>query len=163
MARLELVTDIEAPPSVCFDLARDLDLHQRSMAGSHERAVAGRTAGRIELGEQVTWQARHFGVTHLHTSRITRYERPRYFRDEMVDGRFAEFGHDHYFEAVAHATRMRDVVVFRSPFGGLGKVVDALILKGYLRRLLEARNRTLRIEAERAWDRSGATCEGGTG
>ena len=41
------------------------------MASSQERAVAGRMTGAIELGETVTWRARHFGYWWTLTSRIT--------------------------------------------------------------------------------------------
>ena len=150
MARLELVTEIKASPSVCFDLARDLDLHRRSMVSTNEEAIAGRTSGLIEMGEEVTWRARHFGVVHLHTSRVTDYDRPNYFRDEMVRGRFKEFAHDHHFEATDVGTRMRDVLEFRSPFGPIGAAVDAVVLKSHLRRLLEIRNEMIRAEAESA-------------
>jgi len=63
MQTIRITTWIAAPPERCFDAARDLDLHLRSMAHTGERAVAGRTSGLIELGEEVTWRARHFLVT----------------------------------------------------------------------------------------------------
>ncbi len=52
--RMELF--IEAPPELCFDLARSIDVHMLSMSGSQERAIGGRTSGLIELGETVTWE-----------------------------------------------------------------------------------------------------------
>ncbi|HEX8410907.1 MAG TPA: cell division protein, partial [Thermoanaerobaculia bacterium] len=54
-------TLIAAPIGVCFDAARDLDLHLESMAHTGERAVGGRISGLIELNEEVTWRGRHFG------------------------------------------------------------------------------------------------------
>jgi ligand-binding SRPBCC domain-containing protein len=150
VARFELTTTIHAAPERCFDLARDLDLHQRSMARSGERAVAGRTTGLIGLGEEVTWRARHFGVIHEHHSRIDACERPRHFRDVMVRGRFKRFAHDHYFTAQDGGTLMRDAIVFESPFGLLGRIVDALVLKRYLRRLIAERNRVVKEVAEGA-------------
>lgn len=152
MALIELEIEIKAPPALCFDLARDVDLHQRSMKESGEEAVGGRTTGLLELGEQVTWRARHFGVIHLHTAKITAFEKPSHFRDEMVSGRFASFVHDHYFARSGDGTRMRDVVEFRSPLGPLGAIVDALVLKPYLERLIQERNLTIRAEAERRTD-----------
>ena len=98
MARIELQTRIAVSIDRCFDLARDLDLHVRSMESSGEKAVAGRTSGLIGLGEEVTWRARHFGIVHEHCSRITAFDRPRHFRDRMVQGRFKSFEHDHFFE-----------------------------------------------------------------
>jgi ligand-binding SRPBCC domain-containing protein len=148
MARIELSTQIDATPERCFDLSRDLDLHVSSMQASGERAIAGRTSGLIELGEEVTWRARHFGVVHEHTSRITAFERPLHFRDVMNKGRFARFEHDHFFEPAARGTLMRDVIEFHSPLGPVGALVDALVLRRYLTGLIETRNRVIKRRAE---------------
>ncbi|MEX2556336.1 MAG: SRPBCC family protein [Actinomycetota bacterium] len=117
MASFRLKTLIAAPLERCFDLSRDVDLHMRSMRFSRERAIAGKTSGLLDSGDAVTWEARHFGLRHRHTSRITAFDRPRHFRDEMVAGRFASFRHDHYFEPDGDGTKMIDVVSFASPFG----------------------------------------------
>jgi ligand-binding SRPBCC domain-containing protein len=86
------------------------------------------------------------------TTKITAMDRPRYFRDEMTAGAFATFAHDHWFEqrdgAGQGVTVMTEEVVFRSPYGLLGRVVDLLVMRWYLRRLLEGRNRELQREAE---------------
>jgi ligand-binding SRPBCC domain-containing protein len=152
MAVIRLETVIAAPVERCFDLALDLDFHLRSLAHTGERAVAGRTSGLIELGESVTWEARHFGVRQRLTSKITAMDRPRYFRDEMTKGAFAAFAHDHWFEPRDDAGRsktvMVDEILFRSPLGPLGGLVDFLVMKRYLRRLMERRNRQLTTELE---------------
>jgi len=79
-----LRTPVAAPPSLCFDLARDVEFHQRSTAASRERAVGGVTSGLLGPGDEVTWEATHFGVRQRLTSRITEFEPPRRFVDEMV-------------------------------------------------------------------------------
>src|SRR6218665_2682744 len=71
MPRLVLITEINAPLPRCFDLARSIDLHQVSTAHTGERAVSGRITGLIELNEEVTWRAKHFGIWQQLTSRIT--------------------------------------------------------------------------------------------
>ena len=148
MASFRIVTVIAAPIRVCFDLARDIDFHTRSMARTGERAVAGRTSGLIELGESVTWEARHLGVRQRLTSRITAFDRPIHFRDEMTAGAFRSFAHDHRFEERNGGTIMTDEVAFRSPFGPLGWLVDSLFMTGYLRRLLAGRCLAITLEAE---------------
>ena len=148
--RIELTMVIAAPVDVCFDLARTVDVHVQSLQHTGERAVAGKTTGMLGLGEEVTWRARHFGVMHEHQSRITAFEAPRHFRDSMVRGRFRSFEHDHFFDAFQGATRMRDVLEFRSPCGWLGRLVDRFVLRRYLTRLLERRNQALRRLAEAA-------------
>ena len=118
------------------------------MAHTGERAIAGRTSGLIELGEQVTWHARHFGFEFEHTSRITAYDRPKHFRDSMVSGQFRTFEHDHFFQRDAGLTVMRDVLEFQAPLGPLGRIAEVAFLKRYLTQLLIHRNATIKLEAE---------------
>lgn len=148
MPTLTIHTQIAAAPSRCFDLARDLDFHQQSLAHTHETAIAGRMTGLIELGEEVTWRGKHLGLYHTHTAKITQYDRPIHFRDEMIRGRFKSFVHDHYFELSENGTRMTDVLTFASPLGLLGAAVDALVLTRYMRNLLLTRAALLKQAAE---------------
>ena len=83
MPVIVLETIIEAPLERCFDLSRSVDLHMISTAHTSEKAVAGICEGLIGPGQSVTWQARHFGVVQYLTSKITEYERPHRFVDEM--------------------------------------------------------------------------------
>jgi ligand-binding SRPBCC domain-containing protein len=144
MPIITIETHLPAAPERCFDASRDLDLHVTSMKGTGEKAVAGRTSGLIELGEQVTWEARHFGVRQRFTSKITAFDSPRYFQDSMVKGAFHSFVHDHYFELVDGGTKMTDVLTFASPLGFIGAIVDRLVMSAYLRRMLVARNEFLK-------------------
>ena len=148
MARIELSLMVAAPPSRCFDLARSIEAHLRSTAATRERAIGGRTAGLLALGDEVTWRARHFGVWQQLTSRITRFERPRYFRDSMVRGAFARFDHDHYFEPVNGSTLLRDVFDYHAPLGPLGWLAERLFLSAYMRRFLQTRMEELKALAE---------------
>jgi hypothetical protein len=85
---IELTTTINAPIQRCFDIARDIDVHVASTAHTGERAIAGRTSGLIELGETVTWRAKHFGIWQNLTSKITDFNSPIFFADELVERRF---------------------------------------------------------------------------
>jgi ligand-binding SRPBCC domain-containing protein len=148
MGLIRIVTEIAAPIEQCFDLARDIDFHTRSFEATGERAVAGRSTGLIELGESVTWEARHLGIRQRFTAKVTMFDRPRFFRDEMTAGAFRSFAHDHLFESCDGLTVMTDEVDFRSPFGPLGWLVDRLFVAGYLRRLLDGRCQAIKREAE---------------
>lgn len=128
MVRIELAIRIAAPPERCFDLARSVDLHVRSTAATGERAVAGKTSGLLELGDEVTWRARHFGVRQSLSGRISAYDRPRHFQDTMLRGAFRHLRHDHYFEPVDGGTLMRDVIEYAAPFGLLGRLAERLFL-----------------------------------
>ena len=143
-----VVTEIAAPPERAFALSLDVGAHERSLAGTGERAVAGTTSGTIGLGETVTWRARHLGIVWRLTSRITVLEAPGRFVDEQVRGPFARFRHEHRFEPSAVGTRMVDDVTFRAPLGPLGWVAERAVLSSYLPRLIAARNASLRDELE---------------
>ncbi|TDW99784.1 SRPBCC family protein [Dinghuibacter silviterrae] len=148
MPTIRLTTRIQAPPERCFDLSRSIDLHTISTASSGERAIAGRTTGLIGLGETVTWEARHFGVRQRLTSRITAFERPVFFVDEMVRGAFRSIHHEHRFSADGEATIMQDTFTYVSPLGWLGRAADVLFLERYMRQLLLERNAVIRGYAE---------------
>lgn len=149
MPRIELTIDIAAPVEVVFDLARSIDVHQASQTRHRERAVAGRTSGLIEEGEEVTWEARHLGMRQRLCSRIVAMRRPVHFRDSMVSGEFRRFDHDHLFEALPGGrTRMTDVFDYTSPLGPLGRLADVLFLKRYVCNLLAGRNAVLKKMAE---------------
>ncbi|MBS2018039.1 MAG: SRPBCC family protein [Deltaproteobacteria bacterium] len=146
MPRIEIARVVRAPQERLFDLARSIDAHVASTPGTEERPIGGKTSGLLALGEEVTWEARHLGVTQRLTSRITLFDRPRHFRDSMVKGAFARFDHDHYFEVVAgdpDATRCRDVFDFDAPLGPLGWIAERAFLERYMRRFLEVRMRIL--------------------
>lgn len=148
MQTVVVETWIAAPPERCFDLARDLDLHVKSIPGSDERAVAGRMTGLIELDEEVTWRARHFGITQELTSRLTAFDRPHHFQDAMQRGAFKSFVHDHFFTLRDGGTNMVDHLVFAAPIPLLGRIAEVCVLKQYLRRLLAARARIIKAAAE---------------
>jgi ligand-binding SRPBCC domain-containing protein len=144
---IELTTTIDAPPEVCFDLSLDVDLHTQS-TGAREEIVGGVRSGRMELGDDVTWKAWHFGIPFRMTSEITDYQRPVRFVDEQTRGPFATWHHEHRFEPRGDGTLMTDVVDYRSPLGPIGAAVDRLRLERYMIELLQRRNEFLRQAAE---------------
>ncbi len=148
MPVIELLTNINAPIETCFDLACSIDLHIESTKQTGEKAIAGKTSGLIELGETVTWRAKHLGIWQTLTSKITEFDYPNFFADEMIKGAFKNFRHEHYFSKTGSGTLMKDVFVFESPGGVLGRLFNWLYLTGYMTRLLVERNRVIKEAAE---------------
>ena len=148
MPRIELRTEIKANKEIVFDLARSIDLHKISTEHTNETAIAGKTNGLIELNESVTWRAKHFGLYQILTSKITEFDRPNYFADEMVSGAFSEFKHEHHFENLNGGTLMTDFFDYKSPLGILGKLADKIFLEKYMIDLLSERNRIVKEFAE---------------
>ena len=148
MPIIKLSTQINEPIEIVFDLSRSIDLHMASTTQTNEKAVAGRTTGLIGLGEEVTWEATHFGVKQRLTANITLFDSPHHFRDSMVSGAFRRFDHDHYFESVGKQTLMKDTFDYTSPLGILGNVADLIFLKRYMLRFLQRRNDLIKSVAE---------------
>lgn len=148
MQRIELRTEIEASKEIVFDLSRSIDLHKISTEHTKETAIAGKTSGLIGLNESVTWRARHFGIYQNLTSKITEFERPNFFADEMVKGAFKSFRHEHHFSDSKVGTLMTDIFEYESPLGFLGILADKLFLKKYMTDLLDKRNRIVKDFAE---------------
>jgi len=152
MATIEVLTRINAPQARCFYLALSVDLHAVSARQTEEQLVGGVRTGVLQLHDSVTFRARHFGIWQTLTSKITGFQAPDYFRDDMQRGAFKSMWHAHHFEQQGAATLMRDVFVFTSPLGWLGRVVDALVLKRYMRQFLRQRGMVVKQYAESdAW------------
>ena len=148
LAQIELTTIIRAPIERCFDLSRSIDLHLKSTELTLEKVLAGRSSGLIGLHETVKWRGKHFRLYLTHESLVDRYERPHYFRDIMIAGRFKRFEHEHFFRQLSsEKTEMRDVLALEAPTP-LGPLIDRAFLRNYIARFLEARNRVIKRVAE---------------
>ncbi len=126
-----------------------------SIGGESAAASGGVTGGLLDLGQRVTWRAKHFGVWQTLTSEITAMDRPRFFRDTMIRGAFRSMEHDHFFRPLPEdRNEMKDVFCFEAPLGLLGRAAEVAILRRYRRALLMERNSVLKGIAE-----SGTWCE----
>ncbi|MEO6177978.1 MAG: SRPBCC family protein [Flavobacterium circumlabens] len=149
MTTIQLVTQINASKQITFDTARDIDLHQKSAATSNEKAIAGITSGLINYNETVTWRGKHFGFYLTHKSRITQMDLYDYFLDEMEEGKFKSFRHQHFFEEKNGITIMKDYLEYETPYGIFGELFDILFLEKHLTNFLLARNKVLKEVSEK--------------
>ena len=148
MTTIIITTKIKAPIESVFDTARNIDIHQLSAIKSNEKAIDGKTSGLIELNETVTWSGKHFGLNLMHKSKITQFKFPTFFVDEMEDGHFKSFKHEHFFQTEKNYTVMIDRLDYETPYGFLGIIFDKIILKKYLTNFIKTRNEILKNLAE---------------
>lgn len=148
MTKIIIQTKIKASIESVFNLSRNIDVHTESASTTDEKAIAGRISGLIELNETVTWKGKHFGFYLQHSSKITEMQFPRYFVDTMKKGHFKYFRHEHYFEEVNGFTIMKDVLVYETPFGIIGRFFDFILLKKHMKNFLLERNTYLKNTAE---------------
>ena len=148
MPTIQLETQINAPASYCFDLARNVEAHLASTDQTGERVVAGVSSGMMGLNDVVTWEAVHFGVKQHLTVKITEFAAPYRFVDVQVRGAFHRLKHVHEFIPNGNGTLMKDTFEFEAPFGLLGRLVEKLFLERYMRNFLIKRNAYLKHVAE---------------
>jgi ligand-binding SRPBCC domain-containing protein len=139
---------IKAPMDVCFDLARDVDIHAQTTLKTKEKAVGGVTKGLLEEGDSVTWEAVHFGIKERLTSRVIFMEKPHRFVDVMVKGIFKSFIHIHQFMEEEEGTIMVDHFQYKSRFGPIGILIDKLFLEKYMKKYIVMRAIELKKIAE---------------
>lgn len=96
----------------------------------------------LKLGDEVTFEATHFGIRQRLTARITAVDPPHSFEDTQVRGFFRSLVHRHEFHAEGEGTRMIDVMEFASP---LGQLFDKFVLGPYLSRFLTKRGHSLAL------------------
>jgi ligand-binding SRPBCC domain-containing protein len=148
MAKIIVETFIKQKPAIVFDLSRSIDLHKISTEKTKEEAVAGVTSGLIGLNESVTWQAFHLFKQRRFTSKITQYDFPFSFIDQMQKGDLKHFLHQHLFEKKDDGTLMKDVISLEAPFGFVGKFFMWIFLKNYFEKFVVERNEIITSFAE---------------
>lgn len=152
MALITLETHIAAPIERVFNLARSIEVHMAGSEYTGERVVAGREAGLVEIGDTVTWEARHLGVKQRLTSEVVQVIPNELFEDIMLKGAFASMRHTHLFTEENGGTMMVDKFHFTAPLGFLGRLAECLFLKAHMRHYLERKNAKLKEIAESdAW------------
>ncbi|WP_400078973.1 cell division protein [Winogradskyella sp. R77965] len=148
MPLITVKTKIDADINVCFDLARDIGFYYKSLKKFTEIPIRGKTFGLVEKGDYTTWETNHLIFAQHLILRVTEFESPYLFVDEMVKGEFKAYRHEHVFKEDSNKTVMIDKFYFESPYGVLGQIVDWLFLKRHLKRLLITRNALLKQKAE---------------
>lgn len=139
---------IKAPIDVCFDLARNVNIHTLTASKTKESVVGGVMEGHLELGDTVTWEAIHFGIKLRLTAQVTIMDRPYKFQDVMVKGAFHSFTHTHEFRECKGGTLMIDLFEYKSPLGYIGDLADLLFLQKYMKAFIANRANELKKIAE---------------
>ena len=84
------------------------------------------------LGIKTTW-----------VTEITHVKDKHYFVDEQRVGPYNIWHHQHFLEDTPKGTLMKDIISYKPPFGILGNVANALIIKRKLKEIFEYRTKVL--------------------
>ena len=104
------------------------------------------TAGPIEIaaGTLIRYRLSWHGIPLRWTTRITRWEPPANFEDLQLSGPYKLWHHTHSFEAVRGGTMLRDKVLYKLPFGALGRLVHALWVRRSVEQIFDYRHQRIR-------------------
>ena len=151
MVTIRVETTISAPIEKCFDLARSMSAHTKTTGKSRETVVSQHDHDLLELNEEVTFEATHLGVRQRLTAKVTQFDYPNSFTDEMTKGTFRSLKHQHIFETVPGGkVKMIDEMTFESPLPPFGRFFDLIFMRGYMERFARARGLALKELAESA-------------
>lgn len=83
----------------------------------------------MHVGTIIQYALRVRGLPVQWTTAISSWRPPYEFVDVQLSGPYALWHHRHTFEARGNSTLVRDEIHYRLPFGWLGSLVHALIVK----------------------------------
>jgi ligand-binding SRPBCC domain-containing protein len=84
------------------------------------------------LGLKMTW-----------VSEITHVREKEYFVDEQRIGPYAMWHHEHQIKQVEKGVLMSDIVSYQPPFGFIGSIANALLIKKQLKPIFDYREKAL--------------------
>ena len=97
----------------------------------------------MRVGARIDYRLSLWGVPVTWRTRISAWEPMARFVDEQEAGPYARWHHLHEFEAEGNATRVRDQVTYRLPFGPLGEVAHAVWVRRQLRTIFDFREQAI--------------------
>ena len=145
MVTIRLTTWVNAPVERCFRLATTAAFYSANGWKGKVENVRGAT---LQAGDTISYSDWSPGLRLAHTNRIEEVRPFTYFREEQVTGSFREFRHEHYFAPMDDGTRIRDEVQFSLPLGPVGLMLERMLARRAMKKLLNQRHRSLKHTAE---------------
>jgi len=105
--------------------------------------VRSSTTERVTLGTEITYRLRWQIFPMTWRSRISEYVEGELFADEMLAGPYKRWYHRHLFSAVPGGVEVEDVVEYELPFGPLGRLVHAAMVRRQLEAIFDYRTETI--------------------
>ena len=93
----------------------------------------------IKEGALLDYQISLFGVPMKWRTRIEEFTPQERFVDVQLRGPYRRWHHTHEFRETADGTHMRDTVLYEMPFGPLGTITHAIMVRQMLKRIFDFR------------------------
>jgi ligand-binding SRPBCC domain-containing protein len=94
---------------------------------------------KMRRGLRIHYRVRPLGFPQRWTSEITEWDPPARFVDEQRKGPYRSWHHEHTFRAVDGGTEIRDRVEYALPFGPLGRIAHAALVRRQLEAIFDHR------------------------
>lgn len=109
--------------------------------------VTSEIGDKIYAGQIITYKVTPlWGITMDWTTEITHVEDQVRFVDEQRTGPYKIWHHEHHFSATGEGTEMTDLVHYALPYGGIGRIGHALIVKKKLSDIFDHRENIVRAK-----------------
>ncbi|MFN6113563.1 MAG: SRPBCC family protein [Bacteroidota bacterium] len=149
MERLERTVRINAPIEKVFHFHDDT--RNLLKITPPDIKVSIETMGSPGLGYEVTLKVRQFMVFVMRWHvKITVYEPPVLMVDEQVSGPFRTWKQTRRLRQVEGGTELTDIVEYEAPFGPLGRIVNALVIRRQIEKMFTYRQATTKKLLESA-------------
>ena len=143
MHSLEQTQRIAAPPERVFPFFSDPANLARLTPPWLNFRIAGEPLDRIAEGVRIEYRIRWMRLRLRWVTRITRWNPPSGFQDVQEKGPYRTWVHTHAFRAVEGGVAMSDRVDYELPFGPLGRIAHALVVRRQLRRIFDFRRKAI--------------------
>jgi len=80
-----------------------------------------------------------FGIKTKWLTEITHVEEKKYFVDEQRMGPYKMWHHEHILTEVENGVMMKDIITYIPPFGPIGDLMNAILIKGQLQKIFDYR------------------------
>lgn len=149
MERIERTVAINAPIEKVFHFHDDTK-NLLKITPPNIR-VTIETVGKPGLGYEVTLKIRQFFffVMRWHV-RISAYEAPRLMVDEQVRGPFKTWKQTRLLNERNGVTELTDIVEYEAPFGVLGRIANAILIRRQIEQMFTYRQATTKKLLESA-------------
>jgi len=97
----------------------------------------------VRGGTRIRYTLRLHGVPFRWESRIAEYVENELFADEQLSGPYRHWYHQHIFRTVPDGVEIQDVVEYRLPFGVLGQIAHAVMVRRQLQAIFDYRGRVM--------------------
>jgi ligand-binding SRPBCC domain-containing protein len=101
--------------------------------------LMGSSDPEVRLGTTIRYRLRLHGIPLRWESAITEYQEGQAFADEMTRGPYRRWYHRHLFRPMATGVEIEDIVDYELPFGPVGRLVHAALVRRQLTAIFDYR------------------------